>query len=102
MAQILLKMLKPYGMLYLIHRAEALDEILSILYKKAGNIRLIPIYSKQNQTAKRIMLIAQKDSKTPLKILPPLIIHQNTTYSKEAQQILRGGKSFFEIDNTET
>ncbi|MBR6409583.1 MAG: methyltransferase domain-containing protein [Alphaproteobacteria bacterium] len=97
-----LKMLKPYGMLYLIHRAEALDEILSILYKKAGNIRLIPIYSKQNQTAKRIMLIAQKDSKTPLKILPPLIIHQNTTYSKEAQQILRGGKSFFEIDNTET
>ncbi|MBR2299040.1 MAG: methyltransferase domain-containing protein [Alphaproteobacteria bacterium] len=93
-----LKMLKPYGFLYLIHRAEALDEILSVLYQKAGNIRLVPIYSKTNEKAKRVMLIAQKDSKTPLSLLPPLTVHLDGAYSFEAEQILRGGKSFFEID----
>lgn len=97
-----LKMLKPYGFLYLIHRAEALDEILSILYQKAGNIRLIPVYSKEKQKAKRVMLIAQKDSKTPMTITSPLIIHENNGYTKTAEQILRGGKSFFEIDISET
>lgn len=97
-----LKMLKPYGFLYLIHRAEALDEILSILYKKAGNIQLIPIYSKTKEKAKRVMIKAQKDSKTPLTILPQLVVHQNEAYTKEAEQILRGGKSFFEIDISKT
>ena len=97
-----LKMLKPYGFLYLIHRADALDEILSALHSKAGNINLIPVYSKENQEAKRIMVKAQKDSKAPLKILPPLVIHQNGGYTSQAEQILRGGKSFFEIDNSET
>ena len=97
-----LKMLKPYGFLYLIDRVEALDEILSILYQKAGNIRLIPVYSKEKQKAKRVMLIAQKDSKTPMTITPPLIIHEDEGYTKTAEQILRGGKSFFEIDISET
>jgi len=97
-----LKMLKPYGYLYLIHRAEALDEILSILYKRAGNIRVIPVYSKKTEKAKRVMLIAQKDSKTPLTILPPLIVHEKEGYTEKAKQILRSGKSFFEIDISKT
>ncbi len=97
-----LKMLKPYGFLYLIHRAQALDEILYILHSKAGNIQIIPVYSKAGQKAKRVMVIAQKDSKTPAEIHPPLFIHQNDGYTFEAEQILRGGKSFFEIDNSKT
>jgi len=94
-----LKMLKPYGFLYLIHRAEALDEILAFLHKKAGNIKIIPVYSKEGEKAKRILLIAQKASKTPLCILKPLVIHQQKGHTAEAVQILRNGKSFFEIDN---
>ena len=97
-----LKMLKPYGLLYLIDRTEALDEILTALYQKAGNINLIPIYSKKGQLAKRVMLIAQKDSKTPLKISEPLIVHNEVKYTRAAEEILRGGKSFFEIDISKT
>jgi len=91
-----LKMLKPFGFLYLIHRAEALEEIVFALHKKAGNIRVIPLYSKKGQPAKRIMLIAQKDSKTPLKIYPPFVIHSKEgNYTKAAEKILRKGDDFF-------
>lgn len=90
-----LKMLKPYGFLYLIHRAEALEEILSILQGKVGNICVVPVYSREGQNAKRVMIMAQKTSKAPLKILPPLVVHTQNGHTKAAEQILRDGKSFF-------
>lgn len=91
-----LKMLKPFGYIYLINRAEAITETLTVLSKKAGNIQIIPLYSKENQIAKRVMIIAQKDSKTPTKILPPLYTHEKDgNYTKEAQKILREGLSYF-------
>jgi len=91
-----LKMLKPFGTLYLIHRAEALDEILSVLYAKAGDINVLPIFSKEGQNAKRVIIKAQKDSKAPLKILPPLIVHNSDGHTKAAEAILRDGKSYFD------
>ncbi len=95
-----IKMLKPFGFLYLINRAEAINETLHALYGKAGNIQIIPLYSKKGQSAKRVMIIAQKDSKTPAKILEPIYTHnQDGSYSEKAQAILRNGKSFKTIDN---
>ena len=94
-----LKMLKPFGHLYLIHRAEALPQILTALNGKAGKIQIIPVYSKPKQNAKRVMIIAQKDAKTPAGILPPLYIYDaDGEYTSAARQILREGKSFFAID----
>lgn len=96
-----LKMLRPFGYFYMINRAEAADEILHTLHKKAGNICLFPIYSKEGQNAKRIMVCAQKDSKAPLKIYPPFIIHQtNGEYTKAANLILREGADFFTAAQT--
>lgn len=94
-----LKMLKPFGHLYIVNRVEALNEIITALYKKAGKIEVIPVYSKPGQNAKRILIKAQKDSKSPTIILPPLYVHKsNGEYTPEANQILRQGKSFFAID----
>ena len=91
-----LKMLKPFGWFYMINRAEAISEILTSLHKKSGNIKIIPIYSKQGQEAKRVMIMAQKDSKAPTSILSPFIVHQDDSqYTPEAQKILRKGLSFF-------
>ena len=97
-----IKMLKPFGELYLIDKAEKSDEILSILYQKTGNITVLPIYSKQGQKAKRVIIRAQKDSKAGVNILPPLIIHNENGHTPQADQILRGGKSYFEIDFSKT
>lgn len=94
--QFCIKMLAPQGMFYMINRAEAIDEILFALHKKMGNIKIIPLFTKELSKAKRVMIIAKKDSKTPAEILPDFIVHQGEGYTPKAFDILRGGKSFFD------
>lgn len=90
-----LKMCKPFGYIYMVNRAESLPQICTSLQNKAGGITVLPIYSKQGQNAKRIILRAQKDSKAPCVFLPPFYVHQNDgQYSDLAQKILRQGLSF--------
>jgi len=90
-----LKMCKPFGYIYMVNRAEALPTICASLHNKAGGITVLPVYSKQKQDAKRIIVRVQKDSKAPCVILPPFYVHQeNGQYSSAAQKILRQGLSF--------
>lgn len=56
-----LKMLKPKGEVFVINRAEAVNEILAALHNRAGEVRLLPIYSKSGREAKRIAVIAKKE-----------------------------------------
>lgn len=92
-----LKMLKPKGIIALINRTEALNQILSAMHNKAGNIKIIPLYSKQGQAAKRIIIMAEKGSHGLTSILPPLYTHnEDGSYSDNAEQILREAKGFFE------
>ena len=88
------KMLKPQGMFYIINRAEALENIISRISGKLGAIEVFPLYSKQGQKAKRIIIRAKKDSKTPLVIHQPIIVHDDDgSYSLKAEQILRIGEA---------
>ncbi len=91
-----LKMLAPQGMFYMVNRVEALNETLLAFAGKAGAIQIIPLFTKPEQNAKRILLIAKKDSKAPTQILPPLIIHENNGYTPQAHKILRLGCGFFD------
>lgn len=93
-----IKMIKPQGHFYIINRAEAVDEILSAIHGKLGHIEIIPLFSKAGQKAKRVIIRAQKDNRTPTVIHSSLIIHEdNGNYTETAQKILRLGKSFDEI-----
>lgn len=92
-----LKMLKPFGYLYLINRVETLPVIMNTLFGHAGDIQILPYFSKPEQDAKRILLIARKDSKAPLKILPPFYMHTpDGQHTDQAEKILRDAKLFFE------
>lgn len=89
-----IKMIKPRGMFYIINRAEALEDIISHISGKLGAIEVFPLYSKKGQKAKRVIIRAKKDSKTPLVIHSPIIVHdENGDYSEKAEQILRFGES---------
>ena len=89
-----IKMLRPQGYLYTINRTEAIDEILSAIKGKMGEITIIPIYSKEGQNAKRVIISARKDSHAPTKILPGIIIHdQSGNYSSMAEKLLRHGET---------
>lgn len=87
-----IKMLKPQGKFYIINRAEALEDIISIISGKLGKIEVFPLYSKADQSAKRVVVRAQKDSKAPLTIHSGIVIHKTDgTYSEKANDVLRKG-----------
>jgi len=93
-----IKMTKPFGFIYLINRTEALTEICAAATGICGGITILPLYSKPLQSAKRIIVRLQKDSKAPLQILPALTIHKpDGSYTDVAQKILREGKSIADI-----
>lgn len=89
-----IKMLRPQGYFYIINRAEAVDEILNVIHGKLGNIKIIPLYSKSGQNAKRVMIAARKDNHAATVITPGIIIHkENGEYTPAAHKILRLGES---------
>lgn len=86
-----LKRLKPNGNFYIIHLPERLKDILESLGSLVGKIEIFPIYSHQNEPAKRIIVKCKKASKEPLKILPGLVSHKdNNEYSDDMKLILSG------------
>lgn len=93
-----IKMIKPKGWFYIVNRAEAVSEILSVIHGKLGHIEIIPLYSKNGQKAKRVIIRAQKDNHAAAVIMPPLIIHASDgNYTEKAQKILRLGNGLDEV-----
>lgn len=89
--------LSPKGTLVLIHRADRLDHILSLLRRQAGEIVILPLWPKPGQAAKRILLRARKGVRSPLTLLPGLVLHDSDgAYSAAAEAILRGGAALEE------
>ena len=92
-----LKMLKPKGEVFVINRAEAVNEILAALHNRAGEVRLLPIYSKSGREAKRIAVIAKKGTRGITRILPPFYVHnEDGSYAETAEKILRKGCGYFD------
>lgn len=92
-----LKRLTPRGRIYTVNRAEAVDEILAALHGRAGAITIIPLYSKSGQNAKRVLVSARKNDRSPCRILPGMTVHDNDgAYTPFAHKILREGQSFFD------
>ena len=93
-----LKMAKPFGRIYMVNRVEILPRLCSLIKNKAGNLTVLPIYSKPNQVAKRIIVSFQKDSKAPCRILPPFLMHnENSEHTADAEKILRSGSCFSDL-----
>ena len=92
-----LKMLRPQGCFYMINRAEAITEILACLHGRMGAVRIVPLFSKPGQDAKRVIVAARKDSNAPAVICPGLTVHNSDgSYTPAAHKILRLGFSLKE------
>jgi tRNA1(Val) A37 N6-methylase TrmN6 len=88
----LLKAVREGGTITLIHRADRLADILTLLAPKAGSFRIRPIHPFADQPAKRVLVRAIKTGKAPLMLLPPLVLHDRLggKHTAEAEGILRG------------
>lgn len=79
------KLLKNGGSLSIVHRTERLIEIIELMRK--NNIepkRIRFIYPKENTESNLILIDGKKNGNPGLKILPPLVVHNNDgSYTEE-------------------
>ena len=83
---------KQKGQIALIHRAEALPEILIGLDRRFGDIRVLPLHPKPGQPANRVIVIGTRNARGPFKLLPGFVLHHaDGSFRDEATAILRHG-----------
>ena len=93
--------IKGQGSLTIIHQAGALDRILAALkgqkeVRMFGATQIIPLWPRAGQAAKRVIVRSWKHRKSDAEMLPGLALHdEDGCYTKEAEEILRGGKGLF-------
>lgn len=89
---LLLKAVREGGRIVIIHRADRLADLLALLGEKAGSFAIRPVQPFAEQPAKRVLVQAIKTGKAPLRLLPPLVLHDRSgaKHTPEAEAILRG------------
>lgn len=86
------KNLKSGGSLTIIHRADMTDKIIAGLGKRFGAVEIIPLYPRPGEEAKRVIIRAVKDRKTPARLCAGVILHETDgAYTAAADAILRDG-----------
>lgn len=90
--EFLLKAVKEGGRIVMIHRADRLADILALLGPKAGSFAVRPVHPRADEPAKRVLVSAIKTGRAPLRLLPPLVLHDGggAKHSVQADAILRG------------
>ncbi len=88
----LLKAVREGGRVIIIHRADRLFDVLALMGGQAGSFQVRPIHPFADEPAKRVLVRAVKTGKAPLKLLPPLVLHDRSgaKHTPEAEAILRG------------
>ena len=80
------------GTLTLIWRADGLDAVLEALAPGFGAIIILPVHPRPDAPAVRILVQAQKASRTPLSLLPAFFLNDASGRPSEAAEaILRDG-----------
>lgn len=89
---LLLKAVREGGRIVIIHRADRLADLLALLGDKAGSFAIRPIQPFADEPAKRVLVRAIKTGKAPLRLLPPLVLHDRSgaKHTPESEALLRG------------
>lgn len=88
----LLKSVREGGRIVVIHRADRLADLLGLLGDKAGSFSVRGIHPHADEPAKRVLVQAIRTGKAPLRLLPPLVLHERggAKHTAEAEAVLRG------------
>lgn len=80
------------GTLSLIHRADRLDQIVSLLHGKFGHVEIIPLWPFAGVPAKRVIVRCRKGTRGPSVLAAGIVLHDtDKRYSQAATSILRDG-----------
>ena len=88
-------MAKPGGQMTLIHRADALGDVLQAIGARFGTVCVYPLFPRVGEPASRVLVQAIKGSRGPLRMLQGLVLHTggDGTYTKLSGGILREGRA---------
>jgi tRNA1(Val) A37 N6-methylase TrmN6 len=90
------RLVKSNGTLTVIHRADMVDKIILALGKRFGAIEIIPLWPRASEAAKRVIVRAIRDRRTPAVVHPGLTLHEaDGTYTQAAEAVLRSGAPLF-------
>jgi tRNA1(Val) A37 N6-methylase TrmN6 len=85
-------MARPGGQVTLIHRAEALPELLPALAGRFGGAVVLPLHPRAGQPALRVIVRAVKGSRAPLELRPGLVLHNGDgSFRPPIAAVLRDG-----------
>jgi tRNA1(Val) A37 N6-methylase TrmN6 len=84
----------PKGRITLIHKPQALPELLPLLDRRFGAVTLFPLFPKDGEPAVRVILQARKGSRAGLRLLQGLVLHEaDGNYTEKAEAVLRHGQA---------
>lgn len=81
-------LVRPRGTVSVIHPASSLPRLLAAMEPRLGNLTVLPMRSRREEAASRIIVRGTRASKAPLRLLPGLVLHGG-----------EGGGFLAEIDN---
>lgn len=92
-ARAMARLVKPGGTVAMIHRADALAELLAVFSGRFGALRVLPVLPRAGQPAGRVIIAGRKGSRAPLSLLPGLVVHgeQGHGFTPMLEAILRHG-----------
>jgi tRNA1(Val) A37 N6-methylase TrmN6 len=86
-----LALLRPGGHFVMIHRPDALAQILGAFARRLGSIAMIPIYPQAEAPAHRLLLAGVKGARGPISLRPGLVLHDSSgAFTPHAEAIHRG------------
>jgi tRNA1(Val) A37 N6-methylase TrmN6 len=85
-------MARPGSRITLIHRAEALPEVLQALAGRFGGAVVVPLHPRDGEPALRVLVRAVKGSRAPLELQPGLFLHNaDNSFQHRIAAVLRDG-----------
>jgi tRNA1(Val) A37 N6-methylase TrmN6 len=85
-------MLRPRGVVTVIHRADRLDEVLALMHKDFGGLVLFPVWPRAGAPARRILVAGCRGAASPARLAPGLVLHETDgRFTDRADAVLRGG-----------
>jgi tRNA1(Val) A37 N6-methylase TrmN6 len=87
-------LLKANGVLVLIWRADALDDVIETLQPVFGAIAVLPVHPREDAAAIRVLVRATKGGGTARKSYPPLVLNDEAGRpTPVAEAVMRDGKT---------
>ncbi len=83
--------MKPGGTIAIIYRTENLGEVLACSQGRFGGLEIMPIHSRANEAAKRIIVRGTRASRAPMAIIPGFVVHNSDgSFTEKADAIFKG------------